>query len=365
MRKLTRSIQEHYMSNLTSNQILKLPEIFKLRTLLSKNKINLRNHIVSNYPNLLAPIGQRGQVVVPSPRTFGIDGTLSELNDASGEYKYRVIASASTTGVVNGYKEPYDNSISTTIWSENKEKDLLQMSLYELKMINKTCEVANNDDLIVIDGPFWTILKDIKNMVEYYPELYDMFTHHEFDQLVNNLKNNLFCFVVKDFQSLDLKHILNGINRDYNNLHPKRVFDVVLEENESFKEEKHQSEMFNRYAHLRPTDKLGSDYLRSFYELLNYSRNIYKGEVFKFSTNHSSIKIEYLNSVQFKASKQSIEKALSIEMLGIQKEPYATFFAEDLAKNEAKKRISLNNLDEKIGMDQEDFLHNLPFTIRT
>ena len=96
-------------------------------------------------------------------------------------------------------------------------------------------------------------------MVEYYPELYVMFTHHEFSQLVNNLMNNLFCFVVKDFQSLDLKHILNGINRDYNNLHPKRVFNVVLEENESFKEEKHQLEMFNRYAHLRPIDKFGSD----------------------------------------------------------------------------------------------------------
>ena len=27
--------------------------------------------------------------------------------------------------------------------------------------------------------------------------------------------------------------------------------------------------------------------------------------------------------------------------------------------------IKHNNLDEKIGMDQEDFLHNLPFTIRT
>ena len=68
---------------------------------------------------------------------------------------------------------------------------------------------------------------------------------------------------------------------------------------------------------------------------------------------------------RFKTSKKSILKALSLEMLGIQKEPYATFFAEDFAKNEALKRFSLNNLDEKIGMEQEDFLHNLPYRVRT
>ena len=35
-------------------------------------------------------------------------------------------------------------------------------------------------------------------------------------------------------------------------------------------------------------------------------------------------------------------------MLGIQKEPYATFFAEDFAKSEMKREFSLNSLDEKI-----------------
>jgi hypothetical protein len=354
------------MSKTTENSIGSLSiNDYKLRTNLAKDRMRLREYIFRNNPGTLTPIGQGEKIVVPSPRTFGIDGTLSEINDVSGEYKYKVIACASTTGVILRGRHQYDFAKSDTIWSTNLEKDLLQMRLLEFQAINETCKNAQNDDLIIVDGPFWAILKDIKNLVEIFPELCDRFDASEFKTLVDNLMTNTVCYIVKDFFSYDLKIILDEFRKDYNQLIPKRVFSVVLHSNESFIEKIHQNQMLTRLSSLRVFDSNAADYIDQYERLLNFSKNIYKGEILKFDTNDSPLKVEYLNNKLFQKSKQSIFKALSIEMLGIQKEPYATFFAEDFAKSEMKRRFSLNSLDEKIAMEQEDFLHNLPFRVRT
>jgi len=351
------------MNSLSTGTIQKntIPNISKLRTSLYKDKDLIRHISIER----LAQTGLGEETVVPSPVTFGIDGTLSELNDESGEYKSRIIAAASTSGVVNKNKKLFDYATSEQIWSENKEKDLLQMSLLELKTINETCKVAGESDLIIKDGPFWSVLKDLKNAFELYPECLELFSADDLNELVQNIINHNFVFVVKDYDSFDLRQFLNPVNKDYNHLLSKRVFDVLLNKNESFNEVDHQKKLFSKYSLLQASDKYDPAYLPYFNELASYANGIYKGLITKFETNESTLKIEFLDDNRFKTSKKSILKALSLEMLGIQKEPYATFFAEDFAKNEALKRFSLNNLDEKIGMEQEDFLHNLPYRVRT
>ena len=135
------NILDSLMSKTTENSIGSLSiNDYKLRTNLAKDRMRLREYIFRNNPGTLT-YGQGEKIVVPSPRTFGIDGTLSEINDVSGEYKYKVIACASTTGVILEGRHQYDFAKSDTIWSTNLEKDLLQMRLLEFQPLMKLAKI--------------------------------------------------------------------------------------------------------------------------------------------------------------------------------------------------------------------------------
>ena len=95
------------------------------------------------------------------------------------------------------------------------------------------------------------------------------------------------------------------------------------------------------------------------------SEEQYSGQILKFQTNQSSLKIEYLDNQLFQKNKKNVLKSLEIEMKGIQKEPYATFFAERTAKNVARATHSNYLMEKKIGMNSEDYMPNIPFKVRT
>ena len=65
------------------------------------------------------------------------------------------------------------------------------MSLLELKTVNETCKVAGESDLIIKDGPFWSVLKDLKNAFE--------------TGLLIDTFNNENYFNIKRMQSIKLK----------------------------------------------------------------------------------------------------------------------------------------------------------------
>ena len=146
----------------------------------------------------------------------------------------------------------------------------------------------------------------------------------------------------------------------------KRIADALLNSGESFKETIHQKNIIDKYPHINSSDQHeGRGYFESYNKLRKAAEDQYSGEIVKFQTNQSSVKIEYLNNNIFQKNKDNVLKTLEIEMKGIHKEPFSTFFAERSAKYVARATHSNYLMEQKIGMKSEDYIPNIPYKVRT
>ncbi len=347
-------------------------EITKIRTKLFKNAKKIKNEIITNFPEVITDIFGADEAglteeVVPLSLTVGTDGTTREVEDSSGETQKIILAAASAVGIINKNNIEFKNDVlvDPVVVRTDGKHDLLIMKCLEYKTFNQLCKKLDKETLFIFDGSFWNILEDLRYLIE-NPSFHHFFTENEVQDFVRNLSSHITCHVVKEFYSYDIEKLLDIFDSSLNDLNHKRVADALLDSGEMIVESLHPNNMLEKYSYLKTSHSHEeSKYIQAFNSLRKVSEEQYSGQILKFQTNQSSLKIEYLDNQLFQKNKKNVLKSLEIEMKGIQKEPYATFFAERTAKNVARATHSNYLMEKKIGMNSEDYMPNIPFKVRT
>ena len=347
-------------------------EIPKLRTKLAKNAEQIKNNINLKFPGIISNLFVSDETgltddVVPLSLIVGIDGTTREVEDSSGESQQTILAAAAAIGIVNKNNILLSNDVPVepVIIPTDGRKDLLIMKCLEYRTYNHICDEIEINDLVALDGALWNILEDSRLLID-NPELHHFFPVDEYEHFVNNLTTQNTCHIVKEFYSYDIESQIRNFDQSLENLNHKRVADALLNPGESFNETIHQKNMLNKYPYISSSRQHeGRGYFQSYNKLRKVAEDQYSGAIVKFKTNQSSVKIEFLNNNIFQKNKDNVLKTLEIDMKGIQKEPFATFFAERSSKYVARATHSNYLMEQKNGMNSEDYIPNIPYKVRT
>ena len=117
------------------------------------------------------------------------------------------------------------------------------------------------------------------------------------------MSSHITCHVVKEFYSYDIKKLLDIFDSSLNDLNHKRVADA-LDSGEMIVESLHPNNMLEKYSYLKTSQCEESKYIQAFNSLRKVSEEQYSGQILKFQTNQSSLKIEYLDNQLFQKIKK-------------------------------------------------------------
>ena len=300
----------------------------KIRTKLGLSADDFRDQILNNFPEVIAPLNFRAEDEIVPSTILGIDGTILDLKAENKENSRSSVGAAVSPGLINSRPDYLEFSKSKIIKSKSREEDMLHMKDLEYEIFNEISENLKLDEIVMVDGPIWSILEDIPKMLILKENIYQILNIDKLKKYEENIKTKPHLYIVKDFESQDLKEIFKFLDDDINELAYKRVADALLRENETFLEQLHPNKKLSSYGFLE--SKLGeSDGIKDIYNrILSYTRKHCKSEILKLGTNRSCIKIQYFDNEIFRQNKEKIINGLEVEMNGIQKEPYCLRFSE-------------------------------------
>ena len=217
----------------------KIIKTTKVRTKLYEDKNRLRKFIENENSDFIQPLSAASSEEFVE-NTYGVDGSITKIDDRTGEENLRVASAAGVHGIFSN-KDPVKILRTNTFKSFGEKEDYLFMRVLEMRVQYLITEMSTGNDLIQFDGAIHQFMDDCSHLLNKhnFHILEEQLNNKEFKQLIENIKTLDIMYFGKDWDSKDVRKHTSDFNPELNGLSAKRIADVVLLSEESIIEKIH------------------------------------------------------------------------------------------------------------------------------